>query len=415
MDLGLSLEVPLLGCGSSHLRIHLPTMQEISFDNTEIAFRGKSDKQLKRAYQLFRLIGSPILVKAGSVLTHLALGLRIPIGWAIRRNIFAQFCGGETIAECAEATRVLDQFGIGTILDYSVEGKDAEHDLDDTCEEICRTIRTAKGNIHIPFCVFKVTGVARFGLLEKVNADEALSPSEKEEWDRAHARVYTICALAAETGTPIFIDAEDSWIQEAIDRLAEEMMTAFNKERAMVYTTLQMYRHDRLDYLNKIHSAAQNSGAKIGIKLVRGAYMEKERKRASEMGYKDPIQPDKASSDRDFDAALRYCVTHLSDIAICCGSHNEQSSYLLTKLMMENGIEPADSRVFFAQLFGMSDHISFNLAHAGYRVAKYVPYGPIREVIPYLIRRAQENTSVKGQTGRELGLIQKELAQRRLR
>ncbi|MBL7942843.1 MAG: proline dehydrogenase family protein [Flavobacteriales bacterium] len=377
----------------------------VSFSNTEVAFSSKSDGELLKAYYLFKLISSPWLVNTGKVLVNIALKLRIPIGWAIRGNVFKQFCGGENIAQCARATRVLDKFHIGTILDYSVEGKESEADLDHTCQEIMRTLETAKGNPHIPFSVFKVTGISRFALLEKINAGSSLNTDEQAEWQRVRKRVDNICALAHSTGTPIFIDAEDSWIQDAIDGLAEEMMEKYNKNEFVIYTTAQLYRHDRLEYLKQLHQRAKKSGYKVGVKLVRGAYMEKERRRAAEMGYRDPIQPDKLSSDRDFDLALEYCVEHINDIAICCGSHNEESSLKLVKLIEARGLQHNDKRIYFAQLFGMSDHISFNLAHAGFNVAKYVPYGPIREVIPYLIRRAQENTSVKGQTGRELSLI----------
>jgi proline dehydrogenase len=386
----------------------------VSFDNTEIAFESKSNSELKRAYYLFKLIGNPSLVNFGKVMTNLALQLRIPIGWAIKGNIFKQFCGGENIPECAAATKILDKFRIGTILDYSVEGKDNELDFNATKEETLRTIKTAHNNANIPFCVFKVTGVARFELLEKVNANEKLSDEEVSEWQRVRSRVDEICALAHSTGTPVFIDAEDSWIQDAIDRLADEMMEKYNSQTAIVFNTAQFYRHDRLAFIKTSHEKARSKGYKLGLKLVRGAYMEKERVRAIEKGYRDPIQPDKESSDRDFNAALHYCIEHIDDISICCGSHNEQSSALLAQLMDEKGIAHGDKRIYFAQLFGMSDHISFNLAHAGYNVAKYVPYGPIREVIPYLIRRAQENTSVKGQTSRELGLILKEMKRRKL-
>ena len=384
----------------------------ISFEDTRIAFESKSDNELRKAYYLFKLIGNPTLVNVGKNLTHLALSLRIPIGWAIRNNIFRQFCGGETIPECARATQVLDKFHIGTILDYSVEGKDAESDFDATKEETLRTLRTANGNPHIPFCVFKVTGVARFELLEKVNAREELSDAETAEWQRVRERVDDICQLAHDTGTPLFIDAEDSWIQDAIDDLGDEMMEKYNSKKAIVYNTVQLYRHDRLAFLKASHQKALQRNYFLGVKLVRGAYMEKERVRAAEKGYRDPIQPDKAASDRDFNLALEYCVQHIDRISICCGSHNEHSNLYLAQLMQQAGIAPSDKRIYFAQLFGMSDHISFNLAHAGYNVAKYVPYGPIREVIPYLIRRAQENTSVKGQTGRELALIMAERKRR---
>lgn len=386
---------------------------KVSFENTQIAFSAKTDRDLKKAYYLFKLIGNPGLVKVGDVLTNLAIKTGIPIGWAIKGNIFKQFCGGETIAECAEATKILDKGHIGTILDYSVEGKDSEKDFDATTEETLRTIRTAQNNPHIPFSVFKVTGLARFELLEKVNAKDVLSDAEIAEWQRVRERVDRICQLAHDTGTPLFIDAEDSWIQDAIDGLVNEMMEKYNKKDFVVYNTLQMYRHDRLQFLKDSHAHAKANGYKLGFKLVRGAYMEKERARAAEKGYRDPIQPNKESSDRDFDLAVSYCIDHIQDIAICCGSHNENSSMKLAELMDARGISRDDKRVYFAQLFGMSDHISFNLAHAGYNVAKYVPYGPIKEVIPYLIRRAKENTSVKGQTGRELSLIMKELERRK--
>lgn len=386
---------------------------KVSFENTQIAFSAKSDRDLKKAYYLFKLIGNPNLVKVGDVMTNLAIKTGIPIGWAIKGNIFKQFCGGETIAECAEATKILDKGHIGTILDYSVEGKDSEKDFDATTEETLRTIRTAQNNPHIPFSVFKVTGLARFELLEKVNAKDVLSDAEIAEWQRVRERVDKICQLAHDTGTPLFIDAEDSWIQDAIDGLVNEMMEKYNKKDFVVYNTLQMYRHDRLQFLKDSHAHAKANGYKLGFKLVRGAYMEKERARAAEKGYRDPIQPNKESSDRDFDLAVAYCIEHIQDIAICCGSHNENSSMKLAELMDAKGIARNDKRVYFAQLFGMSDHISFNLAHAGYNVAKYVPYGPIKEVIPYLIRRAKENTSVKGQTGRELSLIMKELKRRK--
>lgn len=385
---------------------------QISFDNTEIAFGSKSNSELRKSYYLFRLIGNPSFVSFGKYATNLALGLRIPIGWAIKGNIFKQFCGGETIPECAHATKILDQYHIGTILDYSVEGKESEVDFDHTKEETLQTIRTADGNQHIPFCVFKVTGVARFSLLEKVNAGETLTSEETLEWQRIHDRVDEICHLAKDTGTPIFIDAEDSWIQDAIDALADEMMEKYNREKTIVFNTVQMYRHDRLAFVKTSFQKALEKNYKLGLKLVRGAYMEKERARANEKGYRDPIQPDKESSDRDFDAATDFCIENIDRISICAGTHNETSSLRLALLMDQKGIPHNDKRVYFAQLFGMSDHISFNLANAGYNVAKYVPYGPIREVVPYLIRRAQENTSVKGQTGRELSLILKEMKRR---
>jgi proline dehydrogenase len=390
------------------------TLPENLFENTEVAFAGKSNGELTKSYYLFKLISSPLLVKMGSWATHTALRLHIPIGWAIKGNIFKQFCGGETIAECARATHSLGRSKIGTILDYSVEGKENESDFDATCKETLATLHSSKGNQHIPFCVFKVTGVARFELLEKVNARSELTKSEQSEWDRVQQRVDAICQLAHEVSTPVFIDAEDSWIQDAIDGLAEKMMATYNVDKAIVYNTIQLYRHDRLAYLKKSHEHGVEHNYSLGFKLVRGAYMEKERTRARQLQYIDPIQPSKEACDSDFNAALAYCVKHADKVSICCGSHNEKSNFLLAQLMQANGISPGDKRFYFAQLYGMSDHISFNLAHLGYNVAKYLPYGPIDEVLPYLIRRAQENTSVKGQTGRELSLILKEKKRRGL-
>lgn len=386
-----------------------------SFDNTEIAFSSKSNAELKRAYWLFKLIGNPSLVVVGRVLTNLALTLRIPIGWAIRGNIFKQFCGGENIHECARSTEALARFGIGTILDYSVEGKDSEADLENTKAEIMLTIQEAARGKNIPFSVFKITGIARFELLEKVNANESLSDTEKLEWERVEKRVDTICAHAAQHGVPVFIDAEDSWIQDAIDRLADAMMAKYNSSKAIVYNTIQLYRHDRLEFLKTSHHKAQQGNYFLGVKLVRGAYMEKERARAAEMGYQDPIQPNKEASDRDFDLAVNYCLDNINRVALCAGTHNEQSSLQLAAAIDSRSLDRNDKRIYFAQLYGMSDHISYNLANAGFNVAKYLPYGPIREVMPYLIRRAQENTSVKGQTGRELLLIQREMKRRKVK
>jgi proline dehydrogenase len=385
-----------------------------SLDNTEIAFGGKSNAELKRAYWLFKLIGNPALVVAGRIFTNIALTLRIPIGWALRGNIFKQFCGGENIGQCRNAVESLGKFNIGTILDYSVEGKESEADLENTKAEIMLTVQEAARSQSIPFSVFKVTGIARFSLLEKVNASAALSEMEQLEWERVEARVDAICAHAAHYDVPIFIDAEDSWIQDAIDSLANKMMAKYNTSRAIVYNTVQLYRHDRLAFLKKSHELAVHQNFFLGVKLVRGAYMEKERARAAEMGYADPIQPNKEASDRDFDLAVSYCLDHIDRISLCAGTHNEKSSLHLAQGIDERNIDRNDKRIYFAQLYGMSDHISFNLANAGYNVAKYLPYGPIREVIPYLIRRAQENTSVKGQTGRELTLIQREMKRRKV-
>jgi proline dehydrogenase len=383
----------------------------VSFDNTEIAFRAKSDSELNRSYLLFKLIGNPALVKFGA--TFGPLGLKLGFKGLIKNTIFKQFVGGENIQDCNATIAQLGKYNIGTILDYSVEGKESETDFDNCCRETIETIHRAKGDKNIPFCVFKVTGLARFALLEKVSAKETLTESEKAEYDRVKGRVQKICKEAYTNNKPIFIDAEESWIQQAIDDLANTAMMNFNKEVPIVYNTFQLYRRDRLAYLKTTFELGRINGFHVGAKLVRGAYMEKERKRAAEKNYPSPIQDTKENSDRDYNLALEFCIENIERMGLCAGTHNEHSSLYLTQLMQKKGLQNNDKRVYFSQLLGMSDHISYNLSQSNYNVAKYVPYGPVKEVLPYLIRRAQENTSVKGQTGRELSLIIKEKERRR--
>ncbi len=382
----------------------------ISFDNTENAFKAKTNSELSRSYWLFKLISNPLLVKAGAGLGPLALNIGFkPL---LKGTIFKQFVGGENIQDCGETIAQLGKYHIGTILDYSVEGKESEQDFDNCVKETIETIHKAKNDKNIPFCVFKVTGLARFALLEKVTANKSLNEAEKAEWERVKNRVQKICQTAYENNQRIFIDAEESWIQQAIDDLANENMAAFNKSKVIVYNTFQLYRSDRLSYLRESIQHGKSHGYHVGAKLVRGAYMEKERKRAQEMNYPSPIQPDKETCDKDYNEAIKLCIENIDVMGLCAGSHNENSSLHLVELMKQKNISPSDERIFFSQLLGMSDHISYNLSIAGYNVAKYVPYGPIKDVMPYLIRRAQENTSVKGQTGRELNLIIKEKARR---
>lgn len=386
----------------------------LSFNNTEIAFAGKTTNDLNRSYWLFKLVSNPTFVNIGKSLTTFAIKTHLPIKGIIKATIFKQFCGGETIDECTAAIAELRKYNIGTILDYSVEGKESENDFDACAKETIATVHKAKENKNIPFCVFKVTGLARFDLLQKISAKESLSSDEQKEFDRIKERVNTICKSAHDAGVPIFIDAEESWIQQAIDDLANDMMLLYNKEKCIVYNTFQLYRKDRLEYLKHSFNLAGQHSYFLGAKLVRGAYMEKERARAFEKNYPSPIQDNKENTDKDYDLAVRFCIEHISKIAFCAGTHNEKSSMDLAMLMQEKKIKEENKHIYFSQLLGMSDHISFNLANAGYNVAKYVPYGPVREVLPYLIRRAQENTSVKGQTGRELNLIIKEKERRKL-
>jgi proline dehydrogenase len=386
----------------------------ISFDDTEIAFASKTDKDLQWSYRLFKMIGKPWLVKLGDGMQKFAFALRLPIKGIIKKTIFKQFCGGVSIEDCDEKISLLDKYQVGTILDYSVEGKESDEDLDNTRDEIIATIHKSRDAKAIPFAVFKPTGICRTDLLEKANVDEqSLKGKDKSDWEMALNRVDAICSAAFEADVPVFVDAEDSWYQDAIDRMVDTMMAKYNKEKAIVFNTIQMYRHDRLVFLKQSHFKAQETGYILGVKLVRGAYMEKERERAEEKGYPSPIQVDKEATDTDYNTALAYMAEHHSQISFCAGTHNEYSSELLVKLMEEYGISKSNKNVYFAQLLGMSDHISYNIAHAGYNVAKYVPYGPVREVMPYLMRRAQENTSVAGQVGRELSLIIKEKQRRK--
>ena len=386
----------------------------LSFDNTEIAFKSKSDDDLKKAYWLFKLISSNFLVKVGSPLTNLALNIGLPIKGIIKKTIFNQFCGGQTIGDCSDSIKHLAAFNVHTILDYSVEGEESEEVFDDTCEEILRTITRAKNDKAIPFSVFKPTGLGRFELFEKVNAKALLSPEEIAEYDRVLKRVDLICRACFEVDLQVLIDAEHSWIQDAIDDIARDMMRKYNREKPIVFNTYQLYRHDKLASLKADFYLAETDGFYLGAKLVRGAYMEIERARAKEKGYPSPIQPTKEASDRDYNESLLFCLDHLDRIAFMAGTHNEESSLLLALEMDRRNITHNTSGIYFAQLLGMSDNLSFNLAAQGYNVAKYMPYGPVAAVMPYLMRRAQENTSVAGQTSRELSLIVKETNRRKL-
>ena len=383
-------------------------MSKISFDNTEIAFKAKSTSDLQKSYWLFKLVGNNFLVKLGPALLNIAFFLRLPIKSLIKNTIFEQFCGGESIKDCEKRIQSLARYNVNTILDYSVEGSSSKENFDLTASEIIRTIERAKDDENIPFAVFKTSGLARIELLEKISTNSTLNEKEKIEFELLKDRVKLICQKAYDLEVRIFIDAEESWIQNAIDDLATSMMRIYNTEKAIVYNTLQMYRWDRIAFLKQSYADAENGNYYLGLKIVRGAYMEKERERAAELGYSSPIQKDKESCDKDYDLALAYCINHIDKIAICAGTHNEKSSLKLIDLMRENNILKDDNRVYFSQLLGMSDHISFNLANEGYNVVKYMPYGPVKLVMPYLIRRAQENTSISGQTGRELSLIIKE-------
>jgi proline dehydrogenase len=386
-----------------------------NFDNTEIAFKYRSNKDLRRAAFLFSSMGSPTLTRIGMGLTKFAIGTGLPITGIIKSTIFQQFCGGETMQEAAKTADVLGRFGVGVILDYSVEGKEEEADFDQAVKEFIRAIQyAASQKPNIPFISVKVTGFARFGLLEKWHSGQSLTEEEIAERDRIKTRIDTICAEAAVHDIMVLIDAEESWIQVPVDELAEAVMSKYNKVKPIVFNTFQLYRHDRLNFLKASAETAFKGNYVLGAKLVRGAYMEKERTRAEEMGYPSPIQPDKEATDRDYDEGMLYCLKHIDKVATFIGTHNEQSCAKAAAFLDDHKIDPRHPHVWFSQLYGMSDNISFNLAHAGYHVAKYLPYGPVKDVVPYLMRRAQENTSVAGQTGRELSLIRKEMKRRRM-
>jgi len=383
------------------------------FENTEVAFRINSDRELERAYLLFRMISRPSLVKVGTSLVKFGLALHLPIKGLIRATVFDHFCGGESIQDCEPIMKKMHENGVSSILDYSIEGQDNEKDFVHAEEVAVRTIPFARSHMEIPFTVFKPTGMARFDLLAKVQAKEELNPREKEEWERIKKRFDRVAKEAYDHNLPLMIDAEETWIQDICDELVIDLMRRYNKEKVIIYNTLQMYRHDRIAHLEWQIKDAREKGYHVGLKIVRGAYMEKERERSAEKGYPDPIQPNKAATDRDFDLASKMIVDNIDIMSYCCGTHNEESADFLANYMIEKGLKKDDPRIYFSQLYGMSDHISYNLADEGFNVVKYLPYGPVRKVMPYLFRRAEENTSVEGQTGRELTLITKERKRRK--
>lgn len=393
-------------------------IMNLSFDNTENAFAYKSTKELKEAKFIFRTMGYQPLIDLGVRLTPLAIKLHLPIRGLVRKTIFKQFVGGETLNQTASVASMLSQYGVKVILDYGVEGKEGEASFDQATEKFIRVIEYAATQPNIPFVSLKITGLARFGLLQKLNEAPRLrsgihdNEAEDEEWENVRERMYRICQVAEEKNVGVLIDAEESWIQDPIDRITMEMMEEFNQEKAIVFNTIQLYRHDRLHFLNLSYRIAQQKGFILGVKLVRGAYMEKERSRASSRGIASPIQENKEATDNDFDAAVEFCLDRIENISCVVASHNEQSNRQAVKLMEEKSITHDHPHMHFSQLFGMSDNITFNLAKAGFSVSKYLPFGPLKDVVPYLMRRAEENSSVSGQTGREFQLIKKELARR---
>jgi len=387
-------------------------MKEL-FNNTQTAFQLKSDTELDRAYFLFKMIANQPLVKIGTAVTNFALKANLPVEKLIRATVFDHFCGGVNENDCLNVVDKMYGKGVASVLDYSVEGKDEEDQFEAALQMTLKTIEFAKERMAIPFAVFKPTGFGRIDLFEKVGEKQALSQEEQVEWNRVVARFDRVCNEAHKNNIALLIDAEESWMQDAADDLVTQMMQKYNKEKAIVFNTLQMYRWDRLDFLKRLQQQAENEGFFIGIKLVRGAYLEKENSRAEEKGYPTPICGSKEATDENYDNTLRYITKNIERISLYAGTHNEQSSYLLMDLMAEIKVKNNDERIWFGQLYGMSDNISYNLANEGYNVTKYLPFGPVKDVMPYLIRRAEENTSVAGQTNRELNLIKTERKRRK--
>lgn len=383
------------------------------FNDTETAFKLKSDDELNRALFLFEMINRPTLVKIGTYLTNVSLKLHLPVEGLIKATIFNQFSGGESMEDCLPNIEKMYTKKLHSILDYSVEGKEDEAQFDAAMKKKISIIEFAAKRKELPFAVFKPTGIGRFAIWEKVSSKLTLTAEEEEEWKRVQSRVEQICEAAFQNDISVLADGEETWMQDAADELMVKMMQKYNKEKVIVFNTLQCYRWDRMEYLQNLHEKAKQEGFKVGAKIVRGAYMEKENERAKKMGYPSPICESKEATDVSFNGVLSYCLSNIDDISLFIGTHNEMSNYLALQILEDKGLSINDSRVWFSQLYGMSDNISYNLARKGYNAAKLVPFGPVREVVPYLIRRAQENTSVKGQTGRELALLMEERKRRK--
>lgn len=385
----------------------------LQFENTEIAFRNKSNASLRESYQLFKLMNNKNLVSVGKNLVRFAMAVHLPINGIIKNTIYKHFVGGTSIDDCSKTIERLASRHVFSILDYAQEGEESEEAFNATCQEVIRTIEFAQHNPAVPFSVFKITGIARFDLLAKVSSGSELTDAEVVEFQKVEERVDAIFRRGYELNVPVMVDAEETWIQPVLDDMVMRLMAQYNKKKAIVQNTYQMYRHDSIERIKKHHQMALEGGFRFGLKIVRGAYMEKERARAAEKGYPSPIQPDKPSTDRDFNNIIHYFVNHVDSIDFMVSTHNEESTQLLASLIDERKLPRNHPGIYFSQLYGMSDHITYSLAEEGYNVAKYVPYGAVKTMMPYLFRRAEENSSVKGQSSRELNMIRKELRRRR--
>jgi proline dehydrogenase len=403
-----------------------------NFNNTEKAFAYKTDNDLKRARLLFSAMQFAPLVKLGTKITPWAIKTGLPVKGIIKNTLFKQFVGGESLEETSGVADMLEIFNVQVILDYGVEGGEGnEEKYEAEANYFIKVIQYAATRKNIPFISIKITGLVSSTLLEKLdttlaaksteplqirfkNKLEQLNPEDQAQWEQLITRTSRLCQAASDAGIGLMIDAEESWIQDAIDAVASKMMATFNLGKVVVYNTIQLYRWDRLSYVTETLEAAEKGGYVAGLKLVRGAYMEKERARAEEFGYPSPIQPNKESTDRDYDAAVKICMERIELVSIIVASHNEKSNLLAATESGSKQLMPAHPHLHFSQLYGMSDNLTFNLAASGFNASKYLPFGPVHEVIPYLMRRAQENSSVSGQTGRELELIKREFTRRKI-
>ncbi len=386
----------------------------LNFDNSEIAFRDKTNFELRQSYMLFKVLNSNTMVNISKYIVEFAFALHIPIKWIIRKTLYKHFVGGESIMDCKKTIEKLAERNVGTILDFAVEGEDQEELFDATCNEVIRTIEFAHNNKNVPFSAFKITGIGRFSLLGKISDEVDLTVDENDEFIRIHNRVDSIFKRGYELNVPILIDAEHSWIQPILDKMVLEMMEKYNRDTAIVRNTYQMYRNDSVRRLKEHHEISLEKGYKFGLKIVRGAYMEIERARSEAIGYPSPIHPDKIATDKDFDDIIRYFINNIDTIDFMVATHNEDSTHLLAELIEEYNLPKDHPSIYFSQLYGMSDHITFNLSENGYNVVKYIPYGKVKTMMPYLFRRAEENMSVRGQSSRELSMIESELRRRRM-
>lgn len=383
------------------------------FSNTKEAFSLKSNFELLRAQFLFNIIKNRTLVKYSTLLTNFALKFYLPVTPIIKMTVFNHFCGGVSELDCNPVIKKMYDKRVSSVLDFSTEAFNSEIEFDNCYDKKISIIEFIKDRPEIPFVVFKPTCLGSLDLFKKKTIHEDLSDKDNILWNRVVERFKGVCQKAYDNDIKILIDAEEVFVQKAIDDLALLMMRKFNREMPIVFNTVQMYRWDRLKYLSDLLNDKANNGLIFGFKLVRGAYMEKERLIAKSLNVKSPICITKNETDSNFNSGLDFVFNNLDRISLVCGSHNEDSVIKIMEIMKNKNLKVSDDKIWFGQLFGMSDNVTFNLAKMGYNTFKILPFGPVRNLMPYLIRRAEENTSVKGQTGRELQLILNERRRRK--